>query len=61
MPIFEGMGFIERAHDLKNVFFCHFLFVIWVFSGIMLFLKKPLGGYGHRFENKIPSLLEGSA
>jgi hypothetical protein len=46
---------------IRKMFFCHFLLVIWVFSAIMLFLKNPLGGYGHRFENKIPSLPEGSA
>jgi hypothetical protein len=46
---------------IQKMYFFHFLFVIWVFSGIMLFSKNPLGGYGHRFEDKIPSLPAGSA
>ena len=38
----------------------YFLFVIAIFSDIMLNLKYLLGGYDHRFEGKIPALLEGS-
>jgi hypothetical protein len=51
------MDYIGRTDDLVDHYF---LFVIAIFSGIMLNLNYLLGGYGHRFEDKIPALLEGS-
>ncbi len=52
--MFRNTDFIEGAMT-------NFLVVNGIFSGIILHSNHSLGGYGHRFENKVFALPDGGA